>query len=256
MRLLDPDGARKVLPGVYDRVRRNQPGAITCNDRWWESFFSDPEKLRDGYSARYYAVHENEGGEADGCAAYRMSWGNWSPERPGSTLRLQHLYGTDAEVEAALFEFLLGVDLVWQLELVARPVEDQLRWRLSDFRRYQVKRTNDWLWLRLLDIPPALSARRYAIDDSITIGVTDDFRPDNTGTYRLESGPDGAMCERVDAADADLQLTVDVLGAMYLGGASVATLAAAGRVSGSPEAVARADLMFRSRPEPFCDLEF
>jgi predicted acetyltransferase len=257
IRLLDTDEAKKVLPTVYEAYRRNQPGAITCNERWWESFFTDPEKFREGYTSRYYAVHENEAGEADGYAVYRISWGKWSPERPGASLKLLRLHTTDPEVDAALFEYMLGVDLMWQLELPVRPADDPLRWRLADFRRYRILRINDWLWIRVLDIPAALAARRYATDDTLTIEVDDTFRPANTGVYRLESGPEGATCERLDdGADADLALGVEVLGAAYLGGTSLATAAAAGRVSGTPRAVARADAMFASSPPAFCDREF
>jgi predicted acetyltransferase len=259
VRLLDPDAAAKVLPAVHEEYRRSRPGGITCNERWWESYFSDPEKFRDGASGRYYAVHENEAGEADGYATYRITWSSWREDRPGSELRLGALHTADPEVEAALFEYLLDVDLVAQLQLDARPLDDQLRWRLSDFRRYRVKRSNDWLWVRLVDIPGALAARTYATSDTVVIEVVDEFRPAASGRYRLEGDPTGAACERIGAADGvepDLQLPVDLLGAVYLGGVSLATLATAGRVLGSAEAAARADAMFRSTPGPFCDRGF
>jgi predicted acetyltransferase len=257
VRLLDPDAARKVLPGVYEAYRRSCPGALSRNERWWDSYLSDPEKFRDGYSNRYYAVHENDGGEADGYAAYRIGWGNWTPEQPGSTLRLLSIHTDDPEVEAALFEFLLNVDLVHRIDAHCRPVDDQLRWRLDDFRRYRIKRTNDWLWLRLVDIPGALSARRYSTDDVLTIQLTDPFRPANEGVYRLEGGPNGASCTPADGStEADLRLPIDALGAAYLGGVSFTTLAAAGRAAGDREALVRADAMFRSVPHPFCDRDF
>jgi predicted acetyltransferase len=257
IRLLDPDAARKVLPGVYDVYCRSCPGALTRNERWWESYLSDPEKFRDGFSPRYYAVHENDGGEADGYAAYRIGWSNWSPDKPGSTLRLLSIHTADPEVEAALLEFVLTVDLVHQIEAHCRPVDDRLRWRLNDFRRYRIKRTNDWLWLRLVDVAGSLSARRYSTDGALTIQLTDPFRPANEGVYRLEGGADGAACTPVDAStEADVRLPVDALGAAYLGGVSFTTLAAAGRCAGEPEALLRADAMFRSVPHPFCDRDF
>jgi predicted acetyltransferase len=257
VRLLDADAAAKVIPGVYETWRRSVPGALTCNERWWESFLSDPEKFRDGASARYYAVHENEAGEADGYVTYRISWGPWTPERPGSTLKVRSIVATDPEVEAVLFDFVLNVDLVWVVELSARPVDDRLKWRLRDIRRYRVKRLDDWLWIRPLDIPAALEARTYGTADRIVIEVLDEFRPANTGCYVIDGGPDGATCTRVDdGVEPDLRLPVDVLGAMYLGGVPVSTLAVAGRLLGSPDAVARADAMFRSTPEPFCDRDF
>jgi predicted acetyltransferase len=259
VRLLDPDDAHKVLPAVHDVYRRSRPGAIDCNARWWESYFSDPEKFREGSSARYYAVHEDQTGTADGYATYRISWGKWTPETPGSTLQLGHLHATNPETEAAIFDYLLGIDLVWLIELQARPLEDQLRWRLSDFRRYRVRRTNDWLWVRLVDVAAALVRRAYTTDGTLVIEVDDAFRPANRGVYRLDGGPSGATCERLDertTAEPDLRLPVDVLGAVYLGGTSLATLATAGLVTGAPGAVERADAMFRSPTEPFCDREF
>lgn len=257
IRLVDVDDARKVLPGLHDRYRLARPGTLTCNERWWESYFSDPEKFRDGYSTRYYAVHENDEGEADGYAAYRVSWGDWAPERPGSTVRLLSLHGADPEVDAALFEFLLSLDLIWQLGSFNRPVNDPIRWRLSDFRRYRILRTNDWLWARLVDVPAALAARRYATEGRLTIGVQDPFRPANDGVHRLDGGPDGAACERADGSiDADLRMPVDALGAAYLGGVTFATLAAAGRCAGDRDAIQRADALFPSMPPPYCDRDF
>ncbi|MGH9242815.1 MAG: GNAT family N-acetyltransferase [Acidimicrobiales bacterium] len=256
IRLLDPDDAHKVLPGVYDAHRRSLPGALTRNERWWESYFTDPEKLRDGYSVRYDAVHENDAGEADGYAAYRISWNTPAADTLGSTLRLLSLHSADPEVDAALFEYLLNVDLVGQIESHVRPVDDPLRWRLVDIRRYRMSDVRDWLWVRLLDIPAALGARRYGLEGRLTLEVRDPFRPANDGVYRLDGGPGGATCTRVAGDDADIRLPVDALGAVYLGGVSFSTLAVSGRLTGSPEVLARADAMFRSTPPPFCDRSF
>ena len=90
---------------------------------------------------------------------------------------------------------------MWSVELSVRPVDDHLRLRLNDFRRYRVRRMNDWLWVRLVDISAALSARSYTTEDTVTIEVDDGFRPANSGVYRIESGPDGAVCERVDVSE-------------------------------------------------------
>jgi predicted acetyltransferase len=258
LRMVEPDDARKVLPAVYEEYRRARPGALTRNERWWESYFTDPEKFRDGSSIRYYVIHENEEGEADGYVTYRVSWDDWAPERPGSTVQVEAIHSADPEVDAALFGFLLELDLVWQLKSRNRPVPDPVRWRLNDFRRYRILRTVDHLWVRLIDIPAALSARRYAAEGVLTIAVDDRFRPASTGTYRLEGGPDGATCAPVDGAgEAEVRLSVDSLGAAFLGGVTLATLDEAGRCAGDREAIRRADVMFASTPtSPYCDREF
>jgi predicted acetyltransferase len=86
--------------------------------------------------------------------------------------------------------------------------------------------------------------------------VTDAQRPRNQGRFRLEGGPDGAACEPT-TADPDLALDVADLGAVYLGGASLATLARAERVAErTPGALLKADRMFSSTPPPVCTTHF
>ena len=87
----------------------------------------------------------------------------------------------------------------------------------------------DHLWVRVLDVAAALSARTYGADDALVLELHDEFRPENSGCWLVDGGPDGATCTRTDRA-ADLALSAADLGAIYLGGVPVSTLAAAGRV--------------------------
>ena len=57
------------------------------------------------------------------------------------------------------------------------------------------------MWARVLDVPAALSARRYAVELDVVLDVHDPFL-DRGGRFRLRGGPDGAECDRVDAAPA------------------------------------------------------
>jgi predicted acetyltransferase len=110
--------------------------------------------------------------------------------------------------------------------------------------------------VRLLDLPGALAARRYAVEGTLVLEVSDALRPRNQGRFRLEGGPDGAACRPTDLPP-DLALDVTDLGAAYLGGASLASLARADRVvERSPGALARADRMFAASPRPVCTTHF
>ncbi|MGZ3676293.1 MAG: sterol carrier protein domain-containing protein, partial [Ktedonobacterales bacterium] len=133
---------------------------------------------------------------------------------------------------------------------------EPLRWMLADSRRLRVTRLTDDLWVRLLDIPTALAARRYASTGRVVFEVSDAFRPEQAGRYVLEGGPEGAECRATDAT-ADLTLDVVDLGAAYLGGVRFATLARAGGVvAQTPDVLARADAMFASEPAPWCATPF
>lgn len=100
---------------------------------------------------------------------------------------------------------------------------------VSDERRAQVRR-RDALHVRLVDLPAALRARTYGAAVDVVLEVEDAFCPWNAGRWRLAVGADGAAaCTRTEDP-ADLELSVRELGSAYLGGVSLASLAAAGRV--------------------------
>jgi predicted acetyltransferase len=106
----------------------------------------------------------------------------------------------------------------------------------------------DGLWVRLVDIKTALSARSYQARGSSVIDVIDQFCPRNTGCWRV--GSDGV--ERTDDAPG-LPCDISALGSVYLGGFTWSQLARALRVqellSG---AIAHADTIFQVGKAPWC----
>ena len=63
----------------------------------------------------------------------------------------------------------------------------------------------------------------------MVIAVDDPLLPDNSGAWHLVGDATGAKCAPADRP-AELHCDLAALGAAYLGDASLATLAAAGRV--------------------------
>ena len=102
----------------------------------------------------------------------------------------------------------------------------------------------------------ALSARRYPARIDLVLEVRDRFCDWNDGRWHLWGHPAGAFCDRTDR-DPDLVLDIETLSAAYLGGVSLATLQAAGRVTEvSPGAVTQAGTAFRWPVTPWCPDEF
>jgi predicted acetyltransferase len=254
--MVEADEAKTLLPPLVDRIRLGVPGAVSRPRRWPETGFKDRESDREGASHRFYVVHEPDGGgEPDGYAAYRLK-NAWPSGLPTFELRAEEVFALDDEVEAALWRFLLDVDLVGTVVAQGRPVEEPLRWRLADPRRLSTNELRDHLWLRVLDVPATLGARRYPVEDSIVLELTDPFRPANDGRWVVEGGPDGAVAGRT-SADADLALGITDLGALALGGVTATTLARAGRVEERrPGALQRADRFLASSPAPWCYTDF
>ncbi|MEY2405285.1 MAG: hypothetical protein QOG39_201 [Acidimicrobiaceae bacterium] len=252
IRLVWGDEAAKLLPGIYDTWRRTRNGAISRNEGVWTYNFKDKEWNRHGWGPQFYAVHQTATGEADGYARYRIKQGDETNQA-----KVIEVIALDTEVEAALWRFVLDLDLTTVVEGSRQPVDDPLRWRLADSRAYDAKGPWDWLWVRLLDVPASLTARRYDTAGSLVFEVADRFRPDGdaAGRFRLDAGPDGATCERT-TDEPDITLPIEMLGAAYLGGVPFTTLAQAKRAVGDADALRRADAMFSSTPLPFCNTPF
>ena len=255
LRLLEPEETAKIVPPLYDRYRRAQPGELTRPQVWWDIYARDPEWMRQGASRHYDVVYESESGRVDGWISYRVE-NRWPDGLAANVIKVRMLVGLTTEAEAALWRYLLDLDLAGTIQLHGRPVDDPVRWRLADPRRLRTTHVGDHLWVRLLDLPGALAARRYAVTDTLVLEVSDPVRPRNQGRFRLEGGPDGAECQPT-RAEPDLALDVADLGAAYLGGASLVSLARADRVAErTPGTLLRADRMFAASPPPLCTTHF
>jgi len=163
-----------------------------------------------------------------------------------------------ASAAAAIWADLLSRDLTSEFRLRRRPVDDPLLYQLADPRRARPQLT-DGLWVRIIDVPGALTGRRYAVPVDVVLEVRDDLLPSNAGRWRLTVGGDGvATCVPVAAGSAvDVALDVTELGAAYLGGTKLGALAAAGLVTELlPGALGPLSAAMGWDPAPWCSLVF
>jgi predicted acetyltransferase len=246
---------RDAAAGVHEQVRRWVPGNLARDDRWWTRGLLDDPALRHGATERRYLLHTEPDGTVTGYAAYRVT-ARWTDDgEPDGTLSVEEVRATSTPAYAALWRFLLSVDLVRHVTAGSASLDDPLRHLLADPRALHA-RPADALWVRLVDVGRALAARRYPAPVNLVLEVRDPFCPWNDGRWSLVGHPAGAFCSRTDA-DPDLVLDVEALGAAYLGGTSLATLQAAGRVTEvSPGAVTQAATAFRWPVTPWCPDEF
>jgi len=258
LRAAQPTELRTELATVYGSAVPHRPGMVARDERWWASVLNDPEFFRRGMSPLRCLLAEDDSGPR-GYALYRTK-PDWSYEGlPGGVLSVRELIAADAAATAALWADLLSRDLIGEVVARQRPVDDPLLDMLTDRRRARAYLT-DGLWIRLADVPAALTQRRYSCAADVVIEVADELLPANAGRWRLRCpGPgDGgaATCERT-TAEADIVLPVAVLGAGYLGGTRLGALAAAGLVSErKPGALARLSAAMYSDPAPWCPSMF
>jgi predicted acetyltransferase len=247
VRLVDTDEALRTFPRIYDRVRRETPGFMSRSREWWEL-----RRLRDvgevrpqGTGPLNMAVHELDG-RATGYALYRIAarqeLGRWKRE-----LQVVEALAADTVGTREVWRFLLEID--WMEEIVNRllSVDHPIQHLVAHFDSLALG-VETGLWIRLVDVGSALSARGYARDGRVTFEVADAFCPWNEGTWTLESG-----VARRSRRRPDLRLDVAALGATYLGGFSFRRLVHAGLVEEvSQRAAARADEVFASDRAPWC----
>ncbi|MDQ0579475.1 GNAT family N-acetyltransferase [Streptomyces rishiriensis] len=230
----------EILEEVYDRYRRAQPGALSRPHRWWARGAGQPPIAT---TPRYVAVHRDADGVPDGYACYSLG--------EGDTLTVDETVAGDDAVFTALAGFVLGHDLVTQVEFKHFPPEHPLRWQFADFRAGRVSDDTDWLWVRLLDVPRALTARGWFTDGELVLDVEDPFLGEH-GRYLLTVRDGVADCVPTDR-EPDLSLDVSDLGSVYLGGTAPSTLVRAGHVRAHrPGAAALADALFRAERPPHC----
>ena len=250
LRLVDADEARALEPGVFDRVRRHQPGAVSRFDPWWPD-----EQFQTELGTRFDVVHESPDGSVDGYLTYGLrSEGNL--HEPAYRLVFRELIAGDPDATYALLRYACEVDLVRTVVAIDAPIDFAAGWMLASPRAARQRDIRDFLWTRVLDVPAALEARTYSVPGggsaALVLEVRDSSRPGGRadGRFQLVGGADGASVVATDA-EPDIVLDIAALSAAWLGGVAFSTLARAGRVvEGTDGAVTRADTMFACTPLP------
>ena len=243
---------------LVQRVRLLTPGQVEFADFLWErllGFDGDPESARTLRVVRY----DDENGELQGFATFRVV--EVGDDFTNHRLDLGFLASATDEAYSALWRFLLEMDLVSSISAPLRTIDEPVLWQLSDPRAVQRVGVREHLWTRILNVPVALSARRYSAPGIFVLDVSDDLEFAD-GLFLLTIAADGrASVDTLDGeapdAAAALSLTVDDLGSLYLGGVSPITLARAGRITElRPGSAVALEAALRSPVTPWLSIWF
>ena len=226
LRYAAPTEVLDACEAVYAQLVSRRPGMVARIPGWEKLWVLDTENERRGASPLQCVVAERDG-EVVGYARYRIK-ADWEAAGPKGTVVAQDVDALDPAAHAALWRFLFDIDLTSTVDTHRRPVDEAWLHMVSDVRRCSLL-VRDSLYVRLVDVGAALEARTYQTPVDVVFEVEDDFCPWNAGRWRLTGDAKGASCDRTTDA-ADLALSVRELGAAYLGGVSLVSLGAAGRV--------------------------
>ncbi|TCO53550.1 GNAT family N-acetyltransferase [Actinocrispum wychmicini] len=243
VRLLDADEAIKTLPGLYERIGLHRPGMMSRGADWWPTFgrWKNP----------WVVVHTGPAGD-DGFVVYTNEpMANADNPDHDNRLVVVDMHAANPAATNGMWRYLLGVDLVGEIQAHSLPTDNPVGLLLADPRKCRGN-VADELWVRLVDVPDALAARSYGDADPVVIQVEDRFLPENSGTYGIASS--GAV--RVTGQPA-LVMDVDSLAMIYFGSVRPSALADAGRVRVvDADSVARADKLFACEQIAWCGTPF
>jgi predicted acetyltransferase len=246
--LLPPAEALERMRPIHEQVRASLPGMLDRDGPWWEDRLRDHESERDGYQPLRAAVTDG----AYTLYAVKLRFGD---DRPAGEVDVREVVATTPESRAAIWGYLLGLDLTTKLTWDPAPSDDPLPHMVANSQDVRF-RVADNLWVRIVDVPRALAARSYREPFEVVFELADDVCPWNAGRWALRWDGSTATCART-ATPAGLELGPAELGAAYLGGTTLDQLARAGRVSelraGALNAASRA---FQGERAPWCPETF
>lgn len=227
LRLVEPDCGQ--VRAVYAEVAARTPGWPERDDTWWAYRVHDPEHRRGGASPLQCVLTEG------GYALYSTVV-SWQDALPAGVVKVREVVAATPEAAARVWRHLLDLDLVKEVQVFASAPDGVLVHGLLAEPRAARANYRETLHVRVVDVPAALSARRYAADVDVVLEVSDERCRWNAGRWRLTGGRDGASCSPT-SDPPDLVVGVSDLGAAYLGGTP---LRSRGVVELTPGALSRA----------------
>ena len=249
LQLVDRETAMETGRTLFPEARRGTVGDVQIVGHRFERLFgspSDPAEVR----KRRFVRYDDEQGVPRGLAIYRLLGGE--VDFTTFTADVRYLATTTDDAYRALWRYLLELDLVQTVHALLRSVDEPLRWLVRDQRRIRTAELREHLWVRVLDPVAALEARTYGGPGRLGLRIADPLGYAE-GEWLLSADDAGAGRLTAGAAPDDvpvLELPVDLLGTLYLGGVSAVTLARAGRLAERrPGDAAMADRLLRS-PQP------
>ena len=201
------------------------------------------------------AICRDADGTATGYVVYTLRSGRLQHGSRNQEIKIRDFAWLTSDAYRSLWSFIARHDLVGRVVWDSAPSDDPA---MEHFREPRLLDTRDQegIWLRIVDLEPALTSRAYDVNDRLIFEVAEDsLTPWNSGTYELEVSPEGAKLSK-SSANAELTLSLKALASMYSGYRRARDLAGWGYLSGDTAAVRRADAIFATRHAPHCPDHF
>lgn len=252
-----PAGTREGMAAIQQahlRASEHTLGAVTRTEEMARVWFRDFPVAR-GSKEPLQVLLATRGDDVCGYALVRRS-SKWEHNVPSGEVTVREIGATDPAALLALARRVVDFDLTGKVTLHGRGLDDPILWWAGGPRAASL-RAGDSLWIRLVDVDKAMTARGYAAPADVVLDVLDPVCPWNERRWRLTVGSDGVgRCLPTEDAP-DLRLPVAALGAAYLGSRPIAGQVLAGTVTElRPGAAAELSRAMRGDVEPVAAIGF
>jgi predicted acetyltransferase len=251
--VIGADEAEALIPRVYDRLHRAIPGMYALSDDWWKHRrLRDSPDRRGDYTKLRFAI-TGPVDDPTGYAFFRLKEG-WGQGHGSHEVRVVDLLADDPADWAGLWRHVLDHDLASKITAVRRAEDDPLFAMLAGPRRARAD-ASDGLWVRIMDVPAALEARKYLQPGHFTLGVHDPLHRAG-GSFAVEISSAGTASCSSTSAVPDIDIDLEDLSSAYLGRSRLSALHRAGRLTGDAATVARVEQAFAWHRAPWCSEVF
>ncbi len=202
---------REEITGLHNRVRLTSPGDIEVFPLRWDQFSGSKSDDRDAAKRTRAVQYTDEAGQVRGLALFRVGGGD--DDFTKHHVSVAYLCTETDDAYAALWRFLLELDLVTELRAHLRRVDEPVRWMVRDQRA--IKQTVwEHQYVRILDVAAALTARHYERDGTLHLTIADDL---GFATGRWTVDVAGGHATVTPGGSGVTHVTVQELSAAYLG---------------------------------------
>jgi len=220
---------------------------------WREGVFDEPGG-RGSSSPLRCATAVDADGQPGGYVWFRTT-PHFDAGDPDGTVEVREVVGTVPAAIRALLDVVLDLDLMSRTTFWNLPIDHPLLTWTQHSHRLR-PRIDEQLWVRLVRLDEALSARTYSAPVDVVLQVADEVCPSNDGRWRLSADEHGCVVARSHDA-ADLSLDIRDLAGAYLGDDVLSRALVAGGIGehtpGAGRALARA---MRADRAPWCAYVF
>lgn len=156
-----------LLNSIYSTYAKTFSGTLVRDENWWnERIFNEDNHI---------AVSYNEKDEANGYIRFNVN---------EDTMHVKEIAYTSMNGRNLLLKFIANHDSMAKKVEMTVPENDNLAFLLDEPRFEQI--VNPYFMARIVDVHAFLQQFPFTDgNDTVTLHVTDDFFPENTGTYQL-----------------------------------------------------------------------